>query len=126
MGNDGTAHYGTLLTLPPSVNVTGYMMGHDFSLSILISNVDDNDYYYETIKVVTRHDGIFTLENNYHYHSYYNRYDAAIQQIFVDIIEKNKYHQYHIPLVIKSIGSASCSGGGRRMIGWGGGGGGNK
>lgn len=81
-----------------NVHVSGYARGINFTLSIFIS-LSSNEFH-ETIKVYTKNDGIFTLDNDIHTHSYSERYGAAIQNVINDIIENNYYYQENLNLIV--------------------------
>jgi hypothetical protein len=93
-----------------SVHVSGYIREQNFTLSIFISNTGIN--FNETITVYTRYDGIFKLSNDYHEHTYEERYAASFQKLIGEVFSNDNYYQFYIPLVIKSClgGSGSKKG----------------
>lgn len=92
-----------------SVHVSGYARENNFTMSIFISNTGYHGEFNETIKVFTTNDGIFTLDNDDHNHSYGERYGAAIQKVFLDSQNNNYYSQENLKLIIKSCISRTSS-----------------
>ena len=85
-----------------SVHVSGYSRKLNFTLSIFISNNGEYNTFNETINVFSIDNGIFVLDNDYHQHSYYERYGSAMQTVLIDAINNNWYYQYRIPLIVTS------------------------
>jgi hypothetical protein len=99
-----------------SAHVSGTSNELNFTLSILVSNTG-HDEFNETVKIFTKSDGIFILDNDIHNHSYGERYGAAIQTILFDTMQNNFYYQHLLKSVIESCRSDSALGGYDRLHG---------
>lgn len=93
-----------------SVHVSGYIRERNFTLSIFISNMGTGNNYVETLRVYTKHNGIFTLDSDNHCHTYGERYGAAIQKVLEETKQSNNFHQLKLGSVIKSCCSGATAG----------------